>query len=181
MTFGGICITTPDAPRLAAFYRALFQAEPLAQGSHYSFGSVSIWDPGDDAEAPRSNPVWLQCLDPDIDALYQRLLRDIPDIHIIAPPERKPWGAYSFWAADPDGNRIAVAQAESGPAREDLDEAEGALLSTLRKCEKIQSGGRLPPSQSTLLDRRVWALRLALGLINERNAALGGSFGPDCP
>ena len=122
MTFGGICITTPDAPRLAAFYRALFKREPLVEGSHYGFGSVSVWDPGD-AEAPRRNPVWLQCFDPDIDALYQRLLRDIPDIHIIAPPERKPWGVYSFWIADPDGNRIAVAQAESGPAREALEEA----------------------------------------------------------
>ena len=87
MTFGGICITTPDAQHLAAFYRALFQAEPLIEGSHYGFGSVSIWDPGD-AEAPRSNPVWLQCFDPDIDVLYQRLLRDIPDIRIISPPER---------------------------------------------------------------------------------------------
>ena len=173
MTFGGICITTPDAQHLAAFYRALFQREPLIEGSHYGFGSVSIWDPGD-AEAPRSNPVWLQCFDPDIDALYQRLLRDIPDIHIIAPPEKKPWGAYSFWRADPDGNRIAVAQAESGPAREELEEAEGALLSTLRKCEKIQEGGKLLPSQSTLLNRRVRALRLALGLIDERKAGLDG-------
>ncbi|NLD04136.1 MAG: hypothetical protein GX674_12570 [Clostridiales bacterium] len=74
-----------------------------------------------------------------------------------------------------------MAQAESGPAREALEEAEGALLSTLRKCEKIQAGGKLPSSQSTLLDRRVRALRLALGLIDERKAAMGGSFGPDCP
>lgn len=180
MMFGGICITTQDAPRLAAFYMSLFRKEPLIEGNHYRFGSVSIWNPGD-AEAPRSNPVWLQCYDPDIEALYQRLLRDLPDVHIIAPPERKPWGAYSFWIEDPDGNRIAVAQAESGPAPEDLREAETALLSTLRKCEKIQSGGRLPPSQSTLLDRRVHALRLALDLIDERKAALGGSSGPDRP
>ena len=29
---------------------------------------------------------------------------------LISPPERKPWGAYSFWFLDPDGNKIAVAQ-----------------------------------------------------------------------
>ena len=57
---------------------------------------------------------------------------------------------------------------------EELEEAEGALLSTLRKCEKIQEGGKLPPSQSTLLNRRVRALRLALGLIDERKAGLDG-------
>jgi uncharacterized glyoxalase superfamily protein PhnB len=48
--------------------------------------------------------------DPDIDALYKRLLREIPGINIIAPPERKPWDAYSFWFSDPDGNKIAVAE-----------------------------------------------------------------------
>ena len=52
----------------------------------------------------------MQCFDADIDALYSRLLREIPDINIISPPERKPWGAYSFWFADPDGNKIAVAE-----------------------------------------------------------------------
>jgi uncharacterized glyoxalase superfamily protein PhnB len=54
--------------------------------------------------------IWLQCFDADIDALYERLLREIPGIEIITQPERKPWGAYSFWFVDPDGNKIAVAQ-----------------------------------------------------------------------
>jgi len=45
-----------------------------------------------------------------VDAEYARLLREIPGIEIILPPERRPWGAYSFWFADPDGNKIAVAQ-----------------------------------------------------------------------
>lgn len=41
---------------------------------------------------------------------YERLLREIPGIEIISPPEERSWGAYSFWFADPEGNKIAVAQ-----------------------------------------------------------------------
>lgn len=109
MKFGGICITTDNAPRLAAFYKIVFQEEPSVDGSHYGFGSIAIWDPGD-TKLPQQKHVWLQCFDPDIDALYARLLREIPGIQILSPPERKPWGAYSFWFLDPDGNKIAVAQ-----------------------------------------------------------------------
>jgi len=39
-----------------------------------------------------------------------RCMHDISDIKIISPPERKPWGVYSFWFQDPDGNKIAVGQ-----------------------------------------------------------------------
>ena len=109
MKFGGVCITTDDAPRLAAFYKIVFQEEPHVEGRHYAFGNLAVWDPGDVKMAPDKN-IWLQFGDADIDALYGRLLREIPDIKIISPPERKPWGAYSFWFLDPDGNKIAVAQ-----------------------------------------------------------------------
>ena len=47
---------------------------------------------------------------------------------------------------------------------EELSEAHGALLSTLRKCEKIDST-KLAPSQQTLLERRGMALNIALALI----------------
>jgi len=53
--------------------------------------------------------IWLQCFDNDIDALYERLLQEISDIEIISPPDRKPWGAYSFSFAAPNGNNSAVA------------------------------------------------------------------------
>jgi len=109
MKFGGVCITTDDAPRLAAFYQTVFQEEPFVEGSHYGFGNLAIWDPGEVKLAAEKN-IWLSFGDADIDALYARLLREIPDIQIITPPERKPWGAYSFWFCDPDGNKIAVAQ-----------------------------------------------------------------------
>lgn len=112
MKLGGVCIITNDAPRLAAFYTSVFQMEPGVEGEHYTFENFAVYDPGD-VKMAKDKTVWLQCFDPDIDALYTRLLREVPDIKIIAPPERKPWGAYSFWFADPDGNKIAVAQASA--------------------------------------------------------------------
>ena len=45
-----------------------------------------------------------------------------------------------------------------------LEEAHRALLSTLRKCEKIDAE-KLPVSQRTLLERRIAALKVALALI----------------
>ncbi len=109
MKFGGICITTSDAPRLAEFYKIVFDKEPLVEGEHYGFDSLAVWNPGD-VKVPDNKNIWLQFFDEDIDSLYERLTREIPGIQIISPPERKPWGAYSFWFLDPDGNKIAVAQ-----------------------------------------------------------------------
>ena len=109
MKFGGICITTDNAPRLAAFYETVFQEKPFIEGEHYAIGQIAVYNPGD-VTLTRDKSIWLQCFDPDIDALYARLLTELPDIEILSPPERRPWGAYSFWFADPDGNRIAVAE-----------------------------------------------------------------------
>ena len=109
MTFGGVCITTNDARRLAAFYQALLQEEPVVDGDHYSFSRLAIWNPGNSEVETRSN-IWLQFFSPNIDTLYALLLKELPQISILSPPERKPWGAYSFWLHDPDGNSIAVAQ-----------------------------------------------------------------------
>ena len=109
MKFGGICIETDNAPRLAEFYRIVLQEEPFVEGIHYGFGNIAVWDPGGATVAKGIN-IWLQCFVEDLDAEYERLLREIPGIEITSPPERRPWGAYSFWFVDPDGNKIAVAQ-----------------------------------------------------------------------
>ena len=50
---------------------------------------------------------------------------------------------------------------------DELNEAHFALLSTLKKCEKINSD-KLPQSQRTLLTRRIAALKIALNLIDEK-------------
>jgi len=109
MKINGVCIETADAPRLAEFYRVLLQEEPFVEGSHYGFKNIAVYDPGGVVPSKEKN-VWLQCFDPDVDALYARLLKEIPGVTILSPPEKRPWGAYSFWLADPDGNKIAVAQ-----------------------------------------------------------------------
>lgn len=111
MKFSGVCIETDDAPRLAEFYRIVLQEEPFIEGSHYSFSKIAVYDPGNVKLAKDKN-VWLSFSDANIEALYDRLLLEIPGIEIISPPERKPWGAYSFWFLDPDGNKIAVYQVD---------------------------------------------------------------------
>lgn len=49
---------------------------------------------------------------------------------------------------------------------EELSEAHRALLSTLRKCEKMDAA-KLGKSQQTLLERRIAALKVALALIEK--------------
>ena len=49
---------------------------------------------------------------------------------------------------------------------EELSEAHRALLSTLQKCEKIDTA-KLGKSQKTLLERRIAALKVALALIEK--------------
>lgn len=50
--------------------------------------------------------------------------------------------------------------------KEELEEAQRALLSTLKKCEKI-SIAKLGMPQQTLLERRIAALKVALELIRK--------------
>ena len=49
---------------------------------------------------------------------------------------------------------------------EELSEAHRALLSTLRKCEKMDAA-KLGKSQQTLLERRIAAFKVALILIEK--------------
>jgi len=56
--------------------------------------------------------------------------------------------------------------------REELAQAYKSLLSTLRKCEKIDMD-RLGKSQQTLLMRRIAALKVALALIEKEQKESG--------
>jgi hypothetical protein len=51
-------------------------------------------------------------------------------------------------------------------SKTELTEAHRALLSTLHKCEKIDIT-KQAPSQRTLLERRIAALKIALALIEK--------------
>jgi len=53
----------------------------------------------------------------------------------------------------------------------ELEEAYRALLSTLRKCEKMDAE-KLGASQRTLLERRIAALKVALALMEKESRRL---------
>lgn len=109
MKFVGVCIETDNAPRLAEFYKIILQEEPFVEGSHFGFSKIAVYNPGSVTVAKDKN-IWLTFGVIDLNAEYERLMREIPDIEIVLPPEKKPWGAYSFWFIDPDGNKISVFQ-----------------------------------------------------------------------
>lgn len=39
-----------------------------------------------------------------------RLLCEVPGITEDSPPRHRPWGAYSCWLRDPDGNLFSLVQ-----------------------------------------------------------------------
>lgn len=109
MKLVNVCITTPNVERLSKFYAILFGERPEIDGEHHSFSQLTIWNSGNVISTDINN-TWLQFSDDNIDDLYNRLVEEIPDLDVIAKPTHKPWGAYSFWIKDPDGNKIAIAQ-----------------------------------------------------------------------
>lgn len=114
MKLCGVCVLTDDAPRLAAFYEAVFQEAPLVEGSHYGFhgAQLSVYDPGDVRVVPDKN-MSLMYYVTDLAAEYKRLLA-IPGATVTSPPERRPLGAYSFWFQDPDGNTVSFIESAEG-------------------------------------------------------------------
>ena len=113
MKLCGACILTDNAPRLAAFYQAIFQESPVVEGSHYGFDNaqLAVYDPGN-VTVPQAKGMSLMYFVPDVLASYERL-RTIPGIRIASPPTRRPWGAFSFWILDPDGNTISFIEKAS--------------------------------------------------------------------
>jgi len=57
---------------------------------------------------------------------------------------------------------------EAAFGKDELEEAHRALLSTLRKCEKMDAE-KLGMSQRTLLERRIAALKVAMVLIEKES------------
>ena len=112
----GVCITTDDAPRLATFYEVVFQESPEVDGQHYAFASaqLSVYDPGDVQVSEHKNMSLMYYVD-DVPAEYARLTLALPDMVVDSPPQRRPWGALSFWCLDPDGNLISFVQREGEP------------------------------------------------------------------
>ena len=109
MIFSTVCILTDNAPRLAAFYETLFRESPVVEGSHYGFtkAQLTVYNPGNVTVAKNKNMSVIYTVE-DVMVEYLRLLHEIPDLNVTSPPERRPWGAFSFWFLDPDGNMVSL-------------------------------------------------------------------------
>ena len=108
MKFVAVCVLTNNAPRLAEFYTTVLREEPLVEGNHYGYNDsqLAVYDPGNITVSKDKSMSVMFYVDDLMDE-YERLLREIPGIIITSPPERRPWGAFSFWFLDPDGNTIS--------------------------------------------------------------------------
>jgi predicted enzyme related to lactoylglutathione lyase len=109
MQLSGVCILTDDAPRLAAFYETVFQESPVAEGQHFGFpgAQLAVYNPGGVTVAADKN-MQLMYIVPDLMETYNRLTAAFPELRVASPPQRRPWGAFSFWFLDPDGNTISL-------------------------------------------------------------------------
>ena len=57
-------------------------------------------------------------------------------------------------------------------AKEELEEALGAIISTINKCEKVMPKLKENSAQQTLLKRRIKALRISVELIERELSGL---------
>ncbi|WP_265456122.1 VOC family protein [Enterococcus sp. HY326] len=107
----GVCIYTDNAKRLAEFYKIVLQEEPFQEEQHYGFkkSQIAVYNPGNIKVAQDKN-MSLMFVVPDLIMEYKRLIQCFPELTIVAPPERKPWGAFSFLFADLDGNIISFVE-----------------------------------------------------------------------
>jgi hypothetical protein len=114
MKFAAVCITTDNAPRLAKFYEIILQEQPLVEGSHYGFNNshLAVYDPGDVTIGIEKN-VTVMFYTEDLLSEYERLLRELPELEVTSLPQHRPWGAYSFWFHDPDGNTVSCFEKQS--------------------------------------------------------------------
>ena len=114
MQLSGVCIYTENAPQLAAFYEIALRETPTAEGEHYGFAQsqLAVYNPGNVRLSEWKN-MSLMFYCEDVAAEYARVTTQIPGIGIVSPPERRPWGAYSFWFTDPDGNMVSFIEKAS--------------------------------------------------------------------
>ncbi|CQR74638.1 Glyoxalase-like domain protein [Sporomusa ovata DSM 2662] len=108
MKLCGVCILTDDAPRLAAFYEIVLNESPVVEGQHYGFDNaqLSVYNPGN-INVVNDKNMSLMFYVHDVLTEYDRLIKEVIDIGITSPPERRPWGTFSFWFLDPDGNTVS--------------------------------------------------------------------------
>ena len=122
MRITGICLITPDVPRLCHFYARLLHGEPTPEsGETFAALALPVGDialsffteegmermaPGIMAGAGRGAHTLEIRLDSDaaVDAAHDRLRRE--GVPVAKPPSTQPWGRRSVWVRDPDGNLV---------------------------------------------------------------------------
>ncbi|MEA4833364.1 MAG: hypothetical protein VB118_12215 [Oscillospiraceae bacterium] len=107
MKFASVCIHTDNAPRLAEFYEKVLQEKPEVDGTHYGFSKIAVYDDGNVTMSEHKN-MSIMLSTEDLQVEYNRLLKEFPDLVVTSPPQRRPWGAFSFWFLDLDGNTVSV-------------------------------------------------------------------------
>jgi len=115
MQLSGVCILTDNAPRLAAFYETVLEESPVAEGQHYGFpgAQLAVYNPGGVTVAADKN-MELMYFVADLMETYRRLRAALPRLRVTSPPQRRPWGAFSFWFLDPDGNTVSLIERKPG-------------------------------------------------------------------
>jgi catechol 2,3-dioxygenase-like lactoylglutathione lyase family enzyme len=115
LRFTGICLITPDVPRLSAFYAAVLGvpatgdatfAQLEAGGASLSMfaeAGMERMAPGSLAGAGRG-AFTIEVEVDDVDAEVARL-RPL-GVTVVKPPTTQTWGRRSVWLRDPDGNVV---------------------------------------------------------------------------
>lgn len=112
MHLGEICLLTTNVPRLAAFYRALLDADAVGGDEHWQ--AIVEAEPMLtillEESLPEAAPqqAALAFTVEDMEAAYRHVLRK--GLPVLQPPTRQPWGAVNMILQDPDGNRVYLRQ-----------------------------------------------------------------------
>ena len=113
--FTGVCLITPDVPRLSAFYHEILGVEMEGDQTHVELftkgaGMAIFSEVGMEQLAPQSmqgagcGAFTLEFQVEDVDREFERL--QALGVPIVKPPTTYPWGRHATWFRDPDGNIV---------------------------------------------------------------------------
>ncbi len=108
MKIGEVCLLTNDVPRLAGFYKQLFDIENGSDDAVHQFiiaeeTTLTIYNDGTVRNNQNQNISLAFTVD-DIEKAHEKLLR--MGARIIEGPTKRPWGAVNMSFYDPDNNLV---------------------------------------------------------------------------
>lgn len=110
MHLGEVCILTKDVVKLAGWYRTLLGVaeendDPVHQQVLAQEPSLTVLR---DEDGHRGQSVCLAFTVEDMEAAYAHVLA--MGAEVVAPPQKRPWGAVNMILRDPDGNLVYLRQ-----------------------------------------------------------------------